>query len=597
LESHYRYIRVALFFCLLFGLNQAFAQKYPQDYFRYPMDSLPNYVSPFGVMRENHFHSGIDLRTNGKIGLPVYAAADGYINRIKVARGAYGKALYIEHANGYSTVYAHLDSYYGAIAQWIHDYQYINQTFEFDKIFMKPFLRVKKGDTIGLSGNSGSSSGPHLHFEIRDSRTEKILNPALFGILPIDNFAPEINKIYVYKFVREGLLLKKQLAFTNKTASWQNGFLQLKDTLLLDPDTYGFGIDAVDYIHNNKDPKGLYSYSFWLNQSHKFTHKLNQFAFDETKYINAHIDFPYYKLEKLRVQKCFVDDGNRFSTYQTDAEKGRVNFAQAASSGELIFEAADVNKNKTYVKILYKIGLNQMDAERQAYEKQIANQPMLIPGKANVVEKEGFWANIDEKSLYDTVCYALNILPKTSDAFSQAYHFHSYTTPVHAAFDVAIKLDVAHLAWADKMVLAYAKTPNDGFYSIGGTYKKGWVQTKASNFGLFKIMLDTVAPQVKWLLPKKGKEAADTLRWDFEIKDDFSGIKSYDMFLNGRWIIGDFDAKNDRLTYLFDEVYFIERERIYNLENNPAEAKAFRLLVRVVDNKGNKTERWFEMNP
>lgn len=144
------YIRVALLVCLFFGLNQAFAQKYPKDFFRYPMDSLPNFVSPFGVMRDNHFHSGIDLRTNGKIGLPVYAAADGYISRIKVARGAYGKALYIEHANGYSTVYAHLDAYYGAIAEWIHDYQYINQTFEFDKIFIKPFLRVKKGDTIGL---------------------------------------------------------------------------------------------------------------------------------------------------------------------------------------------------------------------------------------------------------------------------------------------------------------------------------------------------------------------------------------------------------------------------------------------------------------
>ena len=591
------YIRVALLVCLFFGLNQAFAQKYPQDYFRYPMDSLPNFVSPFGVMRDNHFHSGIDLRTNGKIGLPVYAAADGYISRIKVARGAYGKALYIEHANGYSTVYAHLDAYYGAIAEWIHDYQYINQTFEFDKIFIKPFLRVKKGDTIGLSGNSGTSSGPHLHFEIRDSRTEKILNPALFGILPIDHFAPEINKIFVYKFVREGLLLKKQITFNAKNAYWQDIYLVSKDTLLLDADTYGFGIDAHDYIHNSKDPKGLYAYTFWLNQTHKFTHALNQFAFDETKYINAHIDFPYYKLEKLRVQKCFVDDGNKFSNYQTDAHKGRVHFTQPNTHGELIFEAADVNQNKTYVKIFYSIGPSQIDAEKLAYETQVQNKACLFPGKAMLVTQDGFMASMDEKSIYDTVCYTLNTYPKKLDAISNTYSFHTYTTPVHAPFNVSIKLPLPVDGLEDKLLIGYAKNMGDGFVSIGGNYAMGLVQAKASNFGLFKIMLDTVAPKVKRVLPKYLGNSQDTLRWDFDISDDCAGIKSYDMYLNGRWILGDFDAKNDRLTYLFDEVYYIERERIFNLENNPSSAKAFRVLVRVVDNKNNKTERWFDINP
>jgi hypothetical protein len=238
-----------------------------------------------------------------------------------------------------------------------------------------------------------------------------------------------------------------------------------------------------------------------------------------------------------------------------------------------------------------------MDAERQTYENLIANKPMLFPGKASVVEQDGFWASMDEKSLYDTTCYVLNTLPKTADAFSNTYAFHSYTTPVHAAFNVAIKLDFPAIGLEDKLVLAYAKTNKDGFNSISGTFKNGWVQTKASNFGLFKIMLDTVPPKIKRVLPKFKGNASDTLCWEFDLIDDFSGIKSYDMYLNGRWILGDFDAKNDRLTYVFDEVYAIERERIYNLENNPAEAKAFKVLVRVIDNKGNKTERWFEMIP
>ena len=573
------------------------AQKYPQGYFRYPMDSLPNFVSPFGVMRENHFHSGIDLRTNGKVGLPVYAAADGYVSRIKVARGAYGKALYIEHANGYATVYAHLDSYYGAIAQWIHEYQYMNQTFEFDKIFIKPFLQVKKGDTIGLSGNSGTSSGPHLHFEMRDSRTEKIINPALFGILPIDSFAPEINNIFVYKFVKEGLILKKQLPIHSKNSNWQAGYLVASDTLLLDADTYGFGIDAQDFIHNGKDPKGIYSYSFWLNQSHKFTHTLNQFAFDETKYINAHIDFPYYKLEKLRIQKCFVDDGNRFSTYTTDAGKGRVHFSDAPSLGFLIFTVSDANENVTYLKIYYKLSSSQTDLEKLSYEKNLVGKPCLIPGEIIKVEQEGFLASMDEKSLYDTSCYHISMYPKTLDAFSNIHSFHSYTTPVHAAFDVALELTQPVFGLEDKLVIGYAKTNKDAFNSIGGTYKNGWVYAKASNFGVFKLMLDTVPPKVKRILPKFMGKSSDTLSWEFDIRDDFSGIKSYDVFLNGRWILADFDAKNDRLSYLFDEVYAIERERLLHPENNQIDSKVFKVLLRVVDHKGNKTERWFDINP
>lgn len=597
MKSFRIYIQICCLLGILSLVKDAVAQKYPQDFFRYPMDSLPNFVSPFGVMRENHFHSGIDLRTNGKIGLPVYAAADGYVSRIKVARGAYGKALYLEHANGYSTVYAHLDCYYGAIANWIHEFQYMNQTFEFDKIFIKPFLQVKKGDTIGLSGNSGTSSGPHLHFEIRDSRTEKIINPALFGILPIDSLAPEINNIFVYKFVKEGLILKKKLPIHSKNSNWQGGYLVASDTLLLDADTYGFGIDANDFIHNERDPKGIYSYSFWLNQSHKFTHTLDQFAFDETKYINAHIDFPYYKLEKLRIQKCFVDDGNKFSTYTTDAEKGRVHFSMAPSFGFLIFTVSDVNENVTYLKIYYKLSSSQTDLEKLSYEKKSLGKPCFIPGKMTKVEQEGFLASMDEKSLYDTTCYQMFMYPKTTDAFSHIHGFHSYTTPVHAPFDVALELTQPVNGLEDKLVIAYAKTIKDGFNSIGGIHKNGWVHSKASNFGVFKLMLDTVPPKIKRIMPKFMGKSSDTLCWEFDISDDFSGIKSYDIFLNGRWILADFDAKNDRLRYLFDEVYAIERDRLLHSENNQMEAKVFKVLVRVIDHKGNKTERWFDIYP
>ena len=164
--------------------------------------SAPELSAGFGDMRPNHFHMGLDFRTKGQEGFPLYAIADGYISRIKIQSIGYGKAIYIDHPNGYTTVYGHLQKYSGKIAQWIHNYQYKNQTFEFDYVFEKPILLVKKGDTIGLSGNSGGSSGPHVHFEIRNTKSEKIINPTLFGIIPFDTFIPTIKKVFIYKFVK-----------------------------------------------------------------------------------------------------------------------------------------------------------------------------------------------------------------------------------------------------------------------------------------------------------------------------------------------------------------------------------------------------------
>src|ERR1043166_6973240 len=206
---HWNAIRVSLLSCLCMFCIQpiAQAQSYPQNYFRYPLDSLPHYVSPFGGLRNNHFHSGADLKTKEQEGLPVFAAADGYVSRVKVSPVGYGKALYIDHPNGYTSVYGHLRSYYGNIAAYVHNFQYKKKVFAFDKN-LGPFLFVKKGDTIGFSGNSGGSTGPHLHFEIRDTKSEEIINPMYFGLQPFDTLRPVLASINFYTFVQDRLLLR-----------------------------------------------------------------------------------------------------------------------------------------------------------------------------------------------------------------------------------------------------------------------------------------------------------------------------------------------------------------------------------------------------
>ncbi|OYU96805.1 MAG: hypothetical protein CFE21_00520 [Bacteroidetes bacterium B1(2017)] len=567
-----------------------------QSYFRYPLDSLPNLVSPFGGLRDNHFHSGIDLRTNGHEGLPVYAAADGVISRIKIQKGGYGKAIYIEHPNGYSTVYGHLQAYNGPVADWIHQYQYINQTFEFDKIFLKPFLKVKKGDTIGWSGNSGTSSGPHLHYEIRDTKTEKIKNPALFGLVPIDTLKPTIFKIHIYKFVAEGLLLKKQILVQPKTTLLRDSIWVLKDTLLVDPDTYGFGIETYDYIHNAKDEKGIYEYALKLNGTPTFKHTLNQFAFDESKYINAHIDYPWYRIEKTRIQKCFIDDGNMFSTYTTDVRKGRISFESMQSqTGELLFVVKDFNKNTYYLKCLYKIGAPKPDADRMAYLKSIEGKQMLLPGKSQLVQGNGIVIKLDPKSIYDTVYYELQTLFPQKDTYSKEYSFHTPNVPIQAAFDIAIEPSGFAPGLENKLVLAYSNGKSDFLRSAGGTFDKGWVRGKGANFGNYCVALDTTAPTIKPIRFKNPEKENDTARWDFEIKDNFTGISKFNAYLNENWILLDYDLKNQQITYYFDEMYTLVKQSIQQNQNEGNLQIFADLKIILEDAKGNILEKHFPM--
>lgn len=589
--------RLGLLFVFIIILFETNAQNYPQNYFRYPLDSLPNLVSPFGALRDNHFHSGMDLRTNQREGLPVFASADGYISRIKIQSIGYGKAIYIDHPSGYTTVYGHLQKYSGKIAEWIHNYQYKNQTFEFDYVFEKPILLVKKGDTIGLNGNSGGSSGPHVHFEIRNTKSEKIINPTLFGIIPFDTFNPTIKKVFIYKFVNDGLLLKKELKIDQthitKLKEFTNVFVYNKQ-IELDEDQYSFGIEAIDFIHNQEDEKGIYEYSLKHNGTLVFKHTLNQFAFNESKYINAHIDFPFYKTEKFRIQKCFIDDGNEFSTYETNKEKGKIYFLKN-SIDTLRFEVIDNNKNSFDLYISIKILNKKIDVQKVNYLKSLKGEKAFYPLTKNSIKTKDFLFELEEKSLYDTVYYKFDILPKPENAFSKIYKIFNPTAPIHKAADISIKPIKVKKEYESKLMLAYYLNDEKNYRSTGGNFDGGVVNGKASNFGHYFVTIDTIAPTIKQIFLNTEEAINDSFHYYFEITDNFSGIGKYEGFLNNDWILLDFDAKSNLLTYHFDEVW--EKQVADNKDsklNNTAIIKP-EVLIRVIDKKGNVAEKLFEM--
>ncbi len=589
-------IRIILLSILILLLVKTKAQNYPQNYFRYPLDSLPSLVSPFGGLRDNHFHSGMDLRTNQREGLPVFASADGYISRIKIQSIGYGKAIYIDHPNGYTTVYGHLQKYSGKIAEWIHNYQYKHQTFEFDYVFEKPILWVKKGDTIGLSGNSGGSSGPHVHFEIRNTKSEKILNPALFGIKPFDTLSPVIKKVFIYKFLPDGLLLKKELKISHQhfhKIENTNKFIY-KNEVELDADWYGFGIETYDFIHNLEDEKGIYEYSLQLNKKLVFKHTLNQFAFDESKYINAHIDYPFYKMDKVRIQKCFIDDGNEFSSYETNNENGKVYLATKAID-TLIFCVSDINKNTIVLYVPIKVLSKRFDVEKFAYLQTLKGRKAFYPLRKNTIKNKEFLFEFDMKSLYDTTYYEYNILPKQNNSYSKTYQILNNSVPINKAADIAIKPIKVKKEYESKLLLAYFFNDEKNFRSAGGNFDNEFVRGKASNFGHYFVTIDTVAPSIKQVFINTEEALSDSLHYYFGIKDNFSGIGKYEGFLNNEWILLDFDAKSNLLTYHFDEVWRkqVTLNKDSKLKNGPIIKPE--VIIRVTDRKGNIAESNFIM--
>ncbi len=596
-----RHIVLVVFAFLGFGLN-LFAQqvkfdptKYPQNYFRYPLDSAVNLVSPFGSLRDNHFHSGSDLRTNGREGLVVYAAADAYVSRIKIQRNGYGKAVYLTHPNGYSTVYGHLQKFYGPLATFIHNYQYQNKTFEFDLIFDKKTLWLKKGDTLGFSGNSGSSTGPHVHYEIRDAKTEKIINPAFFGVLPFDTLKPQINQLHLYNFVTDGLLLHKKLVLNPKQFSQYDSVWVYKDTLVLPANTYGLGIEAVDYIHNTKDAKHVYAYALSFQQKEVFNHTLNSFAFDEGKYINTHIDFPYFKIEDKRIQKCFLDDGNFFSSYTYNVTKGKCELKFGDTSNWTI-KVWDVNGNcSVYAFPFRAIAANPNQTELLKYKANIANKRKLLPLQSNKVNMLGFQARVEPNDIYDTIFYDAQMLDPKPYTLANIYQFHHYKTPLHKSIDIGIKSDTVLSALQSKLLLGYAPEKPENFRAMGGKFEEGWVRGKAANFGYYTILADTIPPSLQQVLINTPSDQTDTLTWNFITKDNLSGISTFHAYLNGEWILLDFDAKNNLLTYRFDQVYEKRKAFYQQLRLTTNEELCFDVQLKVADNKGNLAEKFFSI--
>ena len=523
-----------------------FGQSYPKDYFRPPLDIELYLSGTFGELRSNHFHSGMDIRTQEKPGFRVYAIADGYVSRIKVAPGGYGRALYITHPNGYVSVYGHLQKYNKQLNEYVTKEQYRRESYSVDLYFKKGQFPVKKGEVVAWTGDSGRSGGPHLHFEIRDAATQKPINPLLFGFKVKDNKRPLINILKIYPADNNSLVNGKNSALEVRT-EWAGSKYRLKgnDTIDISGKAY-FGINTYDPFNGGKNKNGVYTIKMSVDSIQVYSHKLETFSFDETRYINSFMDYKEFKQKRRTIQKSYIQPNNRLSIYKDVINRGIINF----------------NDNKIH-KITYFV--SDVPGNTSSLEFWVKSSEVPVTGNSdkpkgtlftysglNKFEKEGISFTVPGKALYDTLYFKFATSPAPPAGFSEVYHLHYDYVPLQTWCQLGISAQNVPDKLTSKALIAKIDDKGE-ISSAGGDFKDGKVTTKVREFGNYFITIDTVPPEIRPANIKSGKDISKQNSIRIKVTDDLSGIKSYRPTLNGKWILMENDVKNNMLIYRYDD--------------------------------------------
>lgn len=532
-----------IFIILLSSQLRLIAQEHPSDYFQPPLD-IPLILSgTFGELRSNHFHAGIDIKTKGASGHKIYSVADGYVSRIKVSPWGYGKALYITHPNGYTSVYAHLSKYHGAIDQYVKTAQYKKESFTIELFPEKDELVLKKGDLIAFSGNSGSSAAPHLHFELRTSKNEFPQNGLHFGFDIADDIAPVIGEIKVQPRGKKSQVSQQALGRFFKPTK-EGNIYRIEQPILVHGKV-SVGIYTHDLLNGANNKNGVYSVELNIGGEQIYFHEMDEFGFHETRFINSHIDYAEKQLSKKRIHSCYLEANNPLSIYEHIENNG-------------IIEVDSIHQGKFTIKDVYgntaKLHFTLQATTYKAPSNELLSNPItaIFPyQEANIYKNKGIEIHIPKNALYDTLLFQYSVSPDTlATCYAPIHYVHNENTAVHKSYAISIQ-NTIDSTLKEKAFIAQINKSGSITYR-GGKWINGKLSTKLKSFGDFSVAVDTLPPIIKGLNIYPGKTmTSSTLK--ITIKDDISGIKSYRGEIDGKWILMEFDPKRERLTHFFDE--------------------------------------------
>ncbi len=531
----------------------------PEDYFEDPLKVPLALAGTFGELRSNHFHSGLDLKTQQREGLPVHASAEGFVSRINISHYGYGKALYIEHPNGYTTVYAHLKNFSPKIEEFIKQQQYAKESYEIEVFPSATELQIERDEIIASSGNTGGSGGPHLHFEIRDGQ-QRPMNPLMFGIEIKDSRAPIVNSVFVYPAGEE--------AHVNGSAQRQRLRLIPQNDGSYKADQIeacgiiGFGISTIDQQDAAPNHNGVYRIEANANGEKLFQANFEKFSFAETRYLNQLIDYGYYTQNRSRIKKLFVEPSNPLSIYSDLSNDGFLNVKDSLSYTYTV-KVTDFAGNERVVKIPIEGKLRNEITPKD----DKTTQYFVQANEAAHFEDKGIDVFIPKNSLYQDAY--LDVVFE-----DEKLKLHEDIIPIHT--NITIGFDVSKYSEEDRKQLFIASLNKSGNPNYSTTYKDGdRFTTKTRTFGDYTLASDTKPPSVTPVNFRDGQWISNNKDLKVKISDELSGIDSYRATVNGKFILMEYEYKQNLLTHDFaDDV-------ITDTENE--------LKIEVTDNVGNTT--------
>ncbi len=521
-------------------------KNYPQNYFIYPVNAARSLSANYGELRPNHYHMGLDCRTDQKQNKEILAAAAGYIAKVKIEPRGFGRAIYINHPNGLTTLYAHLNEFYPALEKYVTEQQYKLKSWAVFLDIPENLLPVQKGDTIALSGNTGSSQGPHLHFEIRDTKTDKVLNPLLFGFAIPDTIAPFVSKLAVYDRSISTYEQTPKIFALKKT---KDTFITNPPLIIVNSNKVSFGITATDRFNESANRNGIYETVLYHNDEAVVGFQLDSISYDETRYLNAHIDYKHKSSGRGFLQHVSKLPGYNNSVYKTATGDGVI-ILDDTLVHKIKLEVKDVNGNTSFV--LFNVQRDKNFAEPTTKgSATYFQQQVFHPGSINIFENNSISFYLPENCLYDSMHFLYSEASSKQDF--PVYQLHNTSVPVQCYFPVSIK---AARSLPGKMVMHRFANGRHDFKKaepVANGKDQGWYRAAFREFGSFQLMIDTQPPIITPIGFKDGMKAGKLKQIVFVVKDNSEEIKKITALLDGNWLRFSND-KGSRFIYVFDEM-------------------------------------------